>query len=181
MWTKIKNKGFTIENCKIFAYLSKRSAICPNAPQGQPSWILMRKRFPEIRRANQISAKIEREFTWTNDLRKRHIYAGKDRCKGRWIFTPAMRNFRLWGARHRESTYTCRNNFYNYTAFPRSLLRTNSLKVDSRGSNRRDGRAHVPRDWRLNKGFLIMAVKRLKGRLRALCGREKNKWTIPIY
>lgn len=175
--TKIKNKRFTVENCKIFAYLSKCSAICSNVPQGQPSWILMRKRFPEIRRANQISVKIEREFTWTIYASDIYIQARID-VRERWIFAPAMRNFRLRGARHRESTYICRNNFYNYTAFPRSLLRTNSLKVDSRDSDRRDGRARVPRDWRLNKGFPIMVVKRLKARLGALCGGEKNKRTI---
>lgn len=85
---KIKMKS-TVENCEKFAYRSKRSAICPNAPQGQPSWILMRKRFPEIR-ANQISTKIEREFAWRNDLRKRHIYARIN------VRNVAMRNYRLF-------------------------------------------------------------------------------------
>lgn len=172
---KIK-KRFTVENCEKFAYRSKRSAICPNAPQGQPSWILMRKRFPEIRRTNQISAKIEREFTWMNDLRKRHIYM-QTRINVRNVESPRPQCEIFVAAcdlrDHRESTYTCSNNFYNYTTFPRPFLRTNSLKVDSRDSDRRDGRAHVPRDWRLNKGFPIMAIKRLKARLRALWKRKE--------
>lgn len=162
--------------------MSERFAICPNVPQGQPSWILMRKRFPEIRRANRISAKIEREFTWTNDLRKWHTHASGDQCKGHQI--SAMRNFcgRLWSARPRESTcITCRNNFCNYTTSPPpSPFFTPQFK--SRSARQRQtwwtGTCSLPQTEDLIKPFLQWQSKGCGRDIGKHCGTEKNRWAV---